>query len=595
MTEPQYKTSIIKMLGVLDVKTVYYIDDELEAVDAPDHEVIAEAILAPLDANKQEAVLKHLPEFKFESPRPAKRRAIVSHLHEIGEEEKPKLLSRLGKALGLKWGVSLNTHALFLNEVFKGHIKIHCLGPSKWLEIRDEAIAQADKNNRMLCLFDQNLEGDSLTGIKLIREAIRKDNGREAVFCLLFTSEITGAKLVEAELDYWNKKVADSELASSKFFPLSKDRTQSNQSFAEGIKLSSLNSLYDVLREKTVTLLDAAATAAREDLNTIHLYNLDYMVNFTSKEQGIWEAATLLRLHDILREEKVDELMIEEKYPVFFNENIKKVAQINTILKFVPDIPLSERYKLRRQELYKSGKNLNAMHSEIMTCDVFRSLIDQKDFVVLAQPCDLTVRKNGKRKSVVVTAAPISVFSAEEYAAQLISNKNYPKTVFKLDYYKEDSEDSGYVEFNNTFTIEIEVLDLAVFSKEGKCEFDLTAFSTCPAELHGAWERRFASLNTSFRTTYEKIASIKSLQEELGIDTPKGQLLASLMPTPFKDISSNPSYKGPKIQSTTTGLDYQLQRISSIRSHIAAYLLDTYTKYLSRVAFDHDFSTTDTE
>lgn len=595
MTDTQYKTSIVKIVKVLDITSIYYVDDELEEIDAPTQEEIIAKLEAPLSDELRTELVKLIPSeiLNARMPKPRKRGLLNSHISQA--DDRTKLLRQLGKKLGMEWGVRLNIHARFLQEVFKSEktITLNCIGPKKWRGIMSQTIKGADSNSRVLCLFDQNLkEDDQLggSGLGLVHEAIRIDGGKEHVFCVLFTSEITGEKLVDAELSYWNKKIHDSDLASSQFFSLSKDRTQSNQSFAEGIKLSSLNSLYDILRVNTFNLIQVASDKATTALNRVHLYNLDYMVNTSSKIEGIWEAETLKRLYGILREEKIKEEMIDTSYPETFNKNLKKVGEINTILKYIPEIPVEERYKLRRQELYEKGKLLNGMHSPIQTGDIFQNTPDGKDFVILAQPCDLQLRTNGKRKSAVVTAAPISVFSEEAIQQHLISDENYLKGVFELEYYNEDGIDKGYVEFNNTFSIEIDVLDLAVLNDAGQCVFDTTGNASSPAKLYVSWEKRFKWLKESFNAKHETIRRLRELRDKLGAQTDDGLLLTSIMPSPFKDLSSNPKYKVPEITFSGSTLDYNLQRIAGIRHPLSAYLLDAYTKYLSRTALEHDFS-----
>ena len=604
MTDKDYQRKIIQMLGVLDVKDVYYVDDELKPSQVDEEEVVQQLLSA--DAIQREAASEFVPPEVLNVPSTLKQRALTDFLANKEEEEREEIVRKTAELLRIKSKPITNEQAKFLQTLFQGNgqgITVHCLGPKEWQEKEAAVIRAATPSSRLFCLFDQNLSGPgqlgsgaAITGLSLIRSALRLDDNREAVFCVLFTGDITGEVLTDRELDYWSRSTADANLASSQFFPLSKERILSRRSFAEGIKLSALNALYDVLRQKTVRLLNDATSTAQRDLNAIHLYNLDFMVSTTSTKEGVWEASTLMRLHEILRQEQVKEKMVREDFAIFFNKNIGKVSEINKLLQYVPEIPVEERYRLRRQELFEM-KSLNESHSELRTGDIFRATLTDgvQDFVLLAQPCDLVVRPNGKRKSVVVTMAPIRTFTNQaEYDAHLNKVNSYRKTVWKLDSYSVDAAGLAFVELNSLLSVEVRVLDLAVLSKHGNCTLFFVENAQCPAELQSTWQKRFTHLYADLQQVNQTALNIKVISDKMSAGEDKN-LIVSLMPNPFKDLSTNPTYRLPTPQYSAESISYNMHRVCNIRLPLSTHLLDIYTKYLSRTAFEHDFAGIETE
>lgn len=598
MNEQDYADSIVKMLGTLDVKTVYYIDDELEVAPAPARDRIFIALLKPTPPEIQQSLVELLPPSVIGSPQKQKRAALANHFKELDNENENILLNQLGQVLNIEAGVVLNPQAEFLAKLLGTRIGLECMGPVKWELVKTGVLSKANPTNRILFLFDQKLHSagsglgsSATTGMELIRSTIQLDNKKDTVFCILFSSDLQ----IENELTYWSDKVSEIGLESSQFFPLSKDRTNSNKLFAEGIKISSLNSMYDVLRNSTMHVIEGAAAEAKAELNRIHLHDLNSMVGISSRGEGVWEATTLIRLHEILRGDNIKKQMVDHNYASVFNKAVDKVIKIDKLFDFTPAAPDSiERYhlqpfQLRHRELYEDGKYLNATHSELKTGDIFRKSEDSQDFVLLAQPCDMVVRDDtGKRKSVVATLAPIKLFKSEEYDLFTKENPNYSKTIFLLENYNINGTDVGCVEFSNMLSVDMQVLDLAVLSKYGECSIDFSHGPECPPELHNAWKKRFKALIKDFKAIHERIQSIHKLCDKL-ID--EKDLVMSLIPNPYKTLTFNAQFTEPKFSSTATSLDYKLKRVTSIRTPVSNYLLDSYTKHLSRAAYDHNFST----
>lgn len=598
MTDQEYVKSIVKILETLEVKKVYYIDDELEPATAPTQEKIVTALLRPISGELQPAIKEIIPHTFLEQPGNIRRRSLNSHFGALGADEQSEVFIKIGGILGIESGVVLNDQAIFLNKLFKGNtISLECLSPTDWESKRKDIIELSTPTSRSLCLFDEKLKpGDfglgssAASGMEIIRGVL---NNTPNIYCVLYSSDVH----LDTELTYWSSKVSEIGLESSQFFPLSKER-KDTKLFAEGIKISSMNSLYDELRTSTMAVLNAAAADAKKELNGIHLYDLNTMVGVSSRGEGVWEASTLIRLHEILRGDNIKKQQVEHNYVSIFNKTIKKVTLIDSLFEAELIVPEDvdryrlQPYQLRHRELYENGKYLNATHSELKTGDIFRDDDNQRDFVLLVQPCDIIVRtESGKRKSAIATLASITVYTEADYSTHSERNKDYGKTIFKLDNYDENNSTVGCVEFNKTLAVDAHVLDLAVLSKHGECLIDFETEPECPQELFQAWEKRFKEIIKKFRSIHKQMENINALCDKLVDENDSKDLIISLIPNPYKTLTtSNIEDIEPKFTFSGTSLNYKLRRVTSVRPPLSNYLLDAYTKHLSRTAYEHDFS-----
>ncbi len=592
MVDVDYTEKALKIFEVLDIKKIYYVDDELENSNIVVSDVVGE-LTAEILSEKKAALTVVIPPLITSTVDIAKQ-SITAFLDGKNDQERHILLEKLTSVIGVEIAPPTNKQASFLQNAFGEQLSVICIGPTEWDKDKELILSDAKSDNRALCIFDQNLDGKDSPGhagrkgTNLINEISARDNdGR--LFCVIISGDIDTSN----ELEHWEEYVNTYRLPSSKFFPLSKNRTDSEQLFAEGMHLSSLNALYDLLKRRTLNVIASASEESKRELNKINLFNLNYMVanSKKAKEEGTWQASTLFRLYDIIQDGSLKSQMIIDDYSKKFNENIAKVQSINNILPFHADSISPERYTLRYKELYESAEHTNQVHEELKVGDLFRTQVDTqttRDYVLLAQPCDLTVRgKSGVRNATAVTLAPITIMTKKKFSDKQKSSPGLIKTGFQLEYYSSGSDDIGFVEFNKVFTASVNILDLAVLNFDGKCFIDFSSELKCPPQLHSAWQLRFDALKGELTTLYQQINNIKKLSEDVPASA---SLVLDLLPNPYTRLSSGADDVLPKHSYSGTILNYNLWRIGSVRPPVSAHLLDAYTKHLSRVAYDHDFS-----
>jgi hypothetical protein len=592
MDELTHREQILEILRKVEIKNVYYIDDALVEKDLPTSDDIIEHLLSIPPAGEQVTVLQSIfPSVPIGGPEEAVRAAVVGSIEDVTEEN----LRILSETLQINTSTKPSLQVQFLEAVFDGLIDIHlqCIKPSEWEKIETEVLADAQVDRRALCLVDEVLTLDKAatysSGMNIIRRIAQKDN-KESILCVLFSSE-----LMDTEVSFWRDKAKDGTISSSKFFPLSKDRVRDSKHFAEGMQVSSLNLLYDTLKIRTIALLDKASSETKTALDEIHVFNLNYMVAFTSHSEGIWEAKTLMRLYDILHKEKVKSRVVLDNYAADFNEDIIKVKAINGVLK-LPEIESSERYSLRHQELYERPEWLNKAHTELNVGDIFR--IKQpggkdKDFIIVAQLCDISLRNStGERRVAILTIAPIKVITKAKFEEYKLTpeKQNYLETIYILHHYKDQTDDVGCVEMNNVITIDANVLDLAVFNSDGQCIIDLSNVPQAREELPYAWKLRFGKLRTEFDALVRRMRILKQIDDGLDATNPGKGAVVSVMYNPYAKISRSGALPVVTADYSSDVIDWGIQRIGNLRAPMVHHLLEAYAHYLSRTAHDHNFS-----
>ena len=129
------------------------------------------------------------------------------------------------------------------------------------------------------------------------------------------------------------------------------------------------------------------------------MLDFDSMVFKSSREQNVWEPDTLLRVFGILmRREARSRLHTDEEFlPAVETARRVSDAPDRIVKALEEDGDSIEALEMQRFEIYESGDELNRFRTPIDLGDIFRIGPGGKLCMLLVQPCDLVVRKDGKR------------------------------------------------------------------------------------------------------------------------------------------------------------------------------------------------------
>lgn len=279
--------------------------------------------------------------------------------------------------------------------------------PEQWEKDYSSAcLNRIKKGEKVLLLFDQKIgngqtaEGQGRTGLSMAQSFSGNEGVKENTYCGIFSQSFER----EGELEFRNKHRA--ELASWAF-PLSKNRMPKNNDytlFIEGINNIFWVGYADKLSSMAVKLIDKTSQKIREEFGKIMPLEFKQVVIDSSHEEGCREIDTLLRLIHILFEREIQAALVGLDGGLKeFGDNVKAIKVIDSIVskKLQKDIQ-GRRYDVEAvnqfflDETFIPGAVINQLLMPLQNGDVF-CVNNEKYYVLLCQPCTISLRSGGKR------------------------------------------------------------------------------------------------------------------------------------------------------------------------------------------------------
>ena len=210
--------------------------------------------------------------------------------------------------------------------------------------------------------------------------------------------------------------------------------------------------------------------------------------------------------------------------------------------------------------------------------DIFQKTSGNRKFILLAQPCDLMVRSDGKRRHTVYEAVLAEIETPSNDQNKHLAFEH--GDIYKLPYFDEITGDEHYVNFSKTHSVKLCILDLCVYQKDGSAK--ISYGQTCPETLIPSWKNHFSKINRDFEKVIKRY---KELQEK-GI---KKDILNMILP---KSSNEKSTLFKAKIQLSKKeeSISYDCKRIGRLCQPRSGELLTKYANYISRMAFEHDFA-----
>ena len=204
--------------------------------------------------------------------------------------------------------------------------------------------------------------------------------------------------------------------------------------------------------------------------------------------------------------------------------------------------------------------------------------------ILLAQPCDLVVRRSGARNNgdIVVPLVPITGRLCIEEAEKK-KETFFRKHAF-LHYFFANSNDVAIVDFSKAQSMSTNLLDLAVIDEYGNCRLDLNQVNSYPRGLTLGWRIRIARLVDWYRVRQSELKKIGTHIEGIVDPEIRSSIWQAVMPRMCMSdfgLQREPYHAGV--------FDFGLQRIARLRQPGAERLLRAYSVFLSRDADAFDF------
>ena len=553
--------AITELFKFMDIKRVVCVDDEYASTVSIEEFIAVCSVLNPTDLQ----AIPELAPFVFDEE-DIWRVQLRAKWEEFEEDTKTQLYRQI---LLLKGNGETDTKdAGILGSLLAGH-ELQELSPSQWKKMKGQLL-QDVVNHKTLFLFDQNLirDGGSETGgITLIQEILSSEEYSDKVMCGLLSSTFEP----DIEIARWHEYAKDYTLDRDKFVLISKRRLSEDPlGFARMVKLTVLNTHCRVMKEKVSTVLHTVNQQAQNRVEEINIYDFEHIVFHSSNREGVWEPDTLFRIYGLYQRAAARQQAREDAELHALAGRIRNVSNISTKSNGVP--PLNS-WKIQRMEMYERHEYLNSLHMPIELGDIFQQT-NGKKYILLAQPCDLMVRSDGKRHHAVTEVTLAGIVDAmpkKKSSSEIVGHDAH----YELQYFDETSGVSRFVSFRKAHTVRLFVLDLCVYQDDGSAKLQLE--KECSANVIPTWKLHHIEISKGVRkaiTRYADFANKGSARD----------ILKLLIP-----CSSNENLFKGTIDPQLNTISYDFARVGRLCQPYSGAMLTKYATYIARTAFEHDF------
>lgn len=453
-----------------------------------------------------------------------------------------------------------------LDEFIPEGISLLKLSLEEWHQKKDQLIRESKDEERILFLFDHDF-GNGEYGIRIISEISSDPSSAGLVFGLL-----THTATIDTVKKRWHELSQEPGIDKDRLIVVSKSFIrQRPELLVQSFKYIALCPDFKKLKDKTEEIIKTATSIASKKVAEVDIHTLDHLIFRLPRLEGIWEPEMLFRLYSLFQNIETRKALQED--------HSAEIVEITNRLRDLNDIPVEYddsfvlmATEVYHQELYENGDYLNRIHSPLELGDIFEHTASsvKKKYILIGQPCSLMVRPlKGEREPELTHALLAEISSTNE--------KKISPFWFDLNCFEMDNPDARwYVELNRTNVVNIEILDLCVFNKDGASKICNIESTKPPANLRLPWQKYFSDLKEKYK---KKIDLFIRIRDSIQNAADKKSFMRSF----FQDTVFNgklvPIKKG-------NSLEFDCRRVGRLSKERALGLLQTYTAIAGRPAFD---------
>jgi hypothetical protein len=472
-----------------------------------------------------------------------------------------------------------------LRKQFAG-IDVQAMSFAQWEQKYAEILSATSDSARLLLLVDERNEHEAATTMNGRGLLARLWTEHTERMPCVDTIILTSACAPEGEFEESKKLVVELRGATKdpkvrakvrRAFVISKARLEKSdldQQFQMHLNRIEAADLRSQLADLTKEVLHKAVSDSLQWLEDMPLSEFHGSVFVSSESEGAAEMDTLLRLVSIRQRGE-----LEAQFATAGPLQEKIVQMRRFLLKHLdPDYSKAshgELRLLRQQEFERSGKLLNSVMTPLSCGDVFRltesTAEGAKDrlAILLANPCDLALRSDGRRKAKRGWLVPLRKATKRELEAVIKTSGDGAILLYKL-YTGSQDDDVGYLFTNSSVdAIDLDMLDLCWMNADGQAILDPSTLGALRDAIlvaqrkrieivaKRAVEDRFRDIElfgTDYRTTRTEVAKTSVGGLELG-----------------------------------TRIEYPIVRMFSLAPEFSAAALSSLSQSIARPAFGHDF------
>ena len=445
-----------------------------------------------------------------------------------------------------------------LHELCADEIDNVSLSPEQFVEKREELISHV-KDGKILFLVDKELEGEISSDyiISLLHDVPNK-------YIALFS----GTFKPEDEISAWLSKNALSNL-----YPLSKKRLE-NDTFVEGVRNVIWLESISTLRDHSIELLRNAFEKVSDSLKAIDPASFEKIVVDVSKKEGCWEFDTLYRIILLMLTQTVHRSINNQATYANFQQFTHDVRDIKDALVNVHKAPINAEMvqALQEQELYDDGTYLNSVYAQIGNGDIFIVGNGQKEYILLNQPCSISIRDDGKRNHKLDYAYLVPIVEQQKIHSEEL--RHVSKKI--------------YADFAACKRISLDVLDLVSFNSDGEAKIDLRN-NTLRDSKHFIFQKNMLDRYEQIWVKINKYYQMHQIVNSSTIDEDEKRKILVCLRRPYEmgdpDLVKMPTHStNPKV------LFFHIRRVRRYREPYVQDLLQKFMRYLSRPGFAPDLT-----
>lgn len=464
--------------------------------------------------------------------------------------------------------------------------KIELLSPAEWVAQKTTYTSTLSDTSKILFLFDIQFTHaplpDNRDGRHLASELLSEHTIKDYLYCGVFSHLFS----IDEEHTKRKEYCSSFSIDPNRFYTISKKRYREDSylpGLAEGIRNTLVIDEVQYLKKEVSKVLKESFKKSLEEIDNLTPESFNHIIQKSSLKEGAWEMSTLFRLSNIISYQNALNSLLPKTKRTKINESLSKIRKVEKV-KTGSETPTDKAQvkELRTRELFLPEPILNQLHFPTSNGDIYR--VNEREYILLAQPCNLALRSDGKRSrsydiGFFIEIEKISLTDYQQLGAgqlgaiEKIENPNLPEGEIQI------------ARFASFDTVSLIPLDLAVFNTNGKSTINLKELENKSTTIQDSWKKRYKIIHKQFSEYKKRIIVIRKLKasnKNLVKDAIyKGDL--------FKGFNINNENVLSRANSTI--LNFDIQRIGHYRQQYSSDLLQKFMQYLSRNAFDHDFFT----
>lgn len=560
------KDALVQLFKKAGIKRVAYIDDKFSI------ENLKEEFIGNLKALKiQKDIVPELDFIDWGKPSSIFGNVIEQAWNEIKEPQtRYNYLQRIYEYQEDKESLVNIFPVTGLKEIAPEYVET--FSPEEWEKGKDTFFEDALKKNsdRVLCLFDMELKTPDRDGIYYLKDTLSNPKSSKKTYCAIFSHLITIGEEYFMKKEWCSSHSINKDIAK-KFYPISKSSYSETPlwSFIEGIKNVLIVNEVEQLKQQSKLIIKTAHKKVIDEIAELTPETYNHIIQRSSKDEGIWEMNTLFRVSNIMQDHALKTSISSQEVRGKFNISISKIRSFEEIeVENKPSRIGNQAMKLRENELIENDEIINQLHFPLSNGDIFK--IGNKEYILLAQPCNLTIRSDGKRG-----------FNFSMANLILLSSKG------EQDYFEKlpiDIDEFKFLNFSNHLSIRLDILDLAVFNENGDCSINLKV------EL----EKTFFHLSLRNRYKYIKKELLECAQTldlfHKGMKTSKEYKEICRFLKPSISLNKIPGINQNPYILNSLEFKFGIKRVKRLKEPYSTDLLQKFMLYQSRNAFERDYS-----